>query len=256
MRITKRLLFIICICLIPILCISCAKTTPEQTDTQPQSSEIAQVTVLDSLYINWMDEEKTYTAGSEITLDTFGRISQVVKRYEKLDCEYNENGLITKVTVTQKDDGKTGYETWAYDGTAPASGSYEPNNIRSAKETVYTTTTDSNGRITEILADITLTDSEDGSVSQKIDKYIYTYDANGRVATIDYYSDEKLDHTTTLTYDEEGNLIVYSNYGSSLGEYLRFEFTYKTVDAGTVNVEETDPFITVFNFESLSNHIL
>ena len=272
----KRLLFVVCFCLIPFFCIACAKTAPEpaatetqavntetqtvdtesQTaDTETQPVEIDQVSVLDSLDIRWAGEAKTYTAGSELTLDASGRIGQVTKRYEKLECAYNENGLITKVTITRSDN-STGYETWTYEGSAPVSGDYEPNNYRSAKDIVYSAKTDDEGRITEILEDITLTSAEDGSVSEKNDRYIYAYDADGRVASIDYYSDGKHDHTTTLTYDENGDLSVYSSRGSDQTEYLRVAFTYKTVDADSVSTAKADPFVTAFNFDRLLNHIL
>ncbi len=237
----------------------CGNSTPEEEPTEIETTQAAeQVAVLDVISQTWMGDTVTYTVGKEITLDEFGRISIFEDRYDLIKCTYNSDGALEEVNFTYKNkDNKTGFEKWTYENKIPTGCTYEPNSYRSSRVGVYEVKTDDAGRIIEIIENNTLTDSEDGSTSTQTIKNEYTYDADGKIISNNYYSDGELDHTTNITYDENGNILVYSNIGADSGsEYLRFEFTYKMVDKGTYNVEGQNPNTTYSNWDHLLNHIL
>lgn len=159
--------------------------------------------------------------------------------------------------MTDKKDGTVGYETFAYEDFVPTAGAYDPNDgFHSSRETVISTVTDDAGRIIERTEKITFKDAEDGSISYRTDKYTMEYDENGRVVLMSYYSDGEFDHTTELTYDENGNILSYSNKGESGREYLRVTFSYTMVDETSVTPMEVDPYVVYQNWEYMIEHIL
>ncbi len=215
----------------------------------PEPDPVPQVAVLDSFTLTWMGDSKTYSVDSgKLTIDEAGRVATIVKTYDTINCEYNADNALTKAYIT---DGA--FETWTYEGKVPVTDIFDSNGgFRSNRDTTIETTLNEDGTIAELVENIKFTDSEDGSVSYGTNKYVYTYDANGRITSVDYYSDGEKDHTTNLQYDENGNILSYANVGADSGSvYLRIDFGYVMVDETSVTLTETDPFTTVYNWESL-----
>ena len=243
------------VALVVFICVLIANSGNHTQKNLVELPEKVQMPVLDSIKIDWVFNS-TYTVGKELTLDSVGRIKELSTIHETTEFSYSDNGLLEKVTVTQKDDGKVGYESWKYDENKPVSSVYEPNSFRSSNKTVYTTKTDENGRVSEISANITLKDSEDGSTSKRKDKFIFSYDENGRVSSYKYYTKNKLDHTAFLSYDDHGNITVFSCKGSGGKEYLRIELSYKMVDSASEDALKVDAFNQIFNWEKTVEYLL
>ena len=232
--------------------------TDTQETTEPTTEPKPQVQVLSGFTYRWTDGPKTMTVGKELTLDAFGRLAGVEKRYDTLGFQYDDTGKLVRLEMTDKEDGTVGYEEWTYtDGLLTARYYNENDGFRSIQDAKVTTKLDEAGRVIELTEKITYTDPEDGSKDSGTIRYEFEYDANGYVSAARYYNAKgKLDHTTNLTYDENGNLLVYSNVGSSAGEYLRFEFTYEWVDADTVQESQVAPFDYYWNWDSMIGQIL
>ena len=231
--------------------------TQEAAEEEPVAEEKPQALVLSEIHCTWMGDSESMTVGSDVTLDNYGRIIGLDDVYDTTAFLYDETGKIVRTEVTAKDDGTVGYEDWVYtDGLMTERHYNENDGFRYLQDTVVTMTTDDSGRIMELYEDITFTDPENGAQEWGSNKYEFDYDANGYVIAVRYYSDGELDHTTNLTYDENGNLLVYSNVGESAGEYLRFEFVYESVDADTVETFDTDPFDYFLNWEKMTEYFL
>ena len=232
------------------------KAPVEPETTEPTTEAKPQVLVLDSVTYNMLGSDKTFTVGKQLELDGSGRIASLKKTYDSISFQYNDVGAIVRADITD-DKGEMGYETWTYVDGIPTERISDPNDGFHVKhERTITSKVDENGRIIELVEDDLQTDPEDGSKEREEIRYEYDYDADGRVSAIRYYDDNELDHTTKLTYDDNGNILVYSNVDDDNSEYLRFEFTYKSVDADTVTTDNADNFTKVLNWEYLINHVL
>ncbi|MBQ4556336.1 MAG: hypothetical protein IJA60_01645 [Clostridia bacterium] len=214
-----------------------------------------QVAVLDTIGIEWISDD-TLVVGEDVLTDEFDRIISIKSRYETDDCEYNDDGYLTRVNITN-DDGSVGFEEWTYENMIPVSVKYDPNDgFHSMKDIKIDTKLD-NDRIVELIENITYTDSEDGSVDNGVNKYEYEYGEDDRIVSVKYYSDGELDHVTKLTYDEDGNLTEYTNVDPENNRaYLSISFTYKLVDKTEVDLVEKGSFVYFYNFENLLNYIL
>ena len=242
----KQIKIFVCLFMLLALCVGC-------------QSEPKQISVLDSMSVTTMTEKgKVYTVGDNLSVSGIHQITEIQHRYDTVNVEYNESGLVTKVNTTDNDDGKVGYETFTYTDNLVSERDLNPNDgFRYLIKTEVEYEFDADGRVVKKVEYNTKTDLEDNSVSTDTNTLEYAYNELGQVEKINYYIGAKLDHTTTITYDENGNITVYSNSAASYGEYMRIEFTYKLVDESTVeNVTVLDPFIYYMNLELLINHIL
>ncbi len=265
----KRILALTMALVIALLLVACGgeKTNKPELDPtnepvkpdpveegQPQE-QVKQVSVLDTVTVFWLNEKHTYTVGEQMNLNAYGQISRIQLKYELSEIEYGDDHLITFVSNTHSN-GKIGTEQWTYEDGMPASNTYRPNNIYSNRDTVYEIKRGADGSVTEIIEKNTLTDSDDGTVKERVSGYEYTYDGDGHIDHLEYYVNGKVDHTTDITYNEDGNMTVYSSVDPSNGkEYLRVEFTYKDIDDNGV-VIPLDGFTVVFNWSNLLSYFL
>ena len=249
--ILKMVSAILCLAMM-IVCVGCG----EQPEAPTKPEEPAKVSALSEIAVTWGGKTKTYTVGSNLSIDESGRIVEIKKASETINAEYTPEGMLSKVTIT-KTDGKVSSDSWTYQGKSPVENTYEPNDgFRSSRKTTYTVQTDDNNRIVKSTMNNTYTDAEDGSTSTDVTENVYTYDANNVLTSVDYYSKGEKDHTTNITYDADGNITVYSNVGDNLGEYLRVEFTYAQVDASTITPIEQDGYTIFTNFSDLLEAII
>ncbi len=261
-------LFLACVMLLSLFC-ACEKTAPEQTSpgeetkTESQTPDLTQEApkpkahVIDTISYRWSSSKGTFSVGQNLELDANGKIVSFSDNYSATTCRYNEDGTLSRIDEQKKSSGKTGYETWTYENGDLIANYYDANDgFRSLRDTKVQLNKDENGRVNQRIDKNTFTDVEDGKKSTSTYRYEYNYDENGRIGSFLYYSDNKLDHTTNLTYDVKGNLTVYSNVGSTAGEYLRIEITYKEVDADTITAQEIDPFVFITNFNNLISYII
>lgn len=222
---------------------------------------IETVIVMDEIIVSWLGST-TYTNGSNLSINEFGQISELVKesngercRFEYADdgsvCEMNSvwngfSGLITNQTEILYENGIPNY--LEYKTTSP---------VKASKKTKISSETNEKGQITTLSESVTYTDPKDGSVRHGTDKNEYIYDGSGKVVSIKNYSDGKQDHTTVITYDENGNLLEYKNIAASDNSvYLSVKFVYKLVDKNSVKSKNIDNFTTVYNFTEMLNYIL
>ncbi len=249
-KIFRILSLVLCLAMALTLFTACGKGNESETTTLEETTEpIEQIAVLDTVKLTWGGSTKTYTVGKELTLDENGRISEFLDSKETVRCTYNADGILTEVTSTNNSSNKVATETWSYENKLPVSCKYTSNNYRSSRDTTYSVVTDDSGKILERTENNTYTDSDDGSKSSDTTKYEYTYDESGKIVSLTYSKNGKIDHTSNITYDENGNITVYSSKGSELGEYLRFELTYKMVDKGTYNIEGQDSYTKFLNWD-------
>ncbi len=234
-----------------------AQTSTPTPSPTPTPTPVPQVAVLDGITVTWSVEDAEYTA-ADMTLDEAGRLAHLTKKHETLDFTYDANGSLTKVDITENDDGAVGFQEWTYEDRIPTTSTLRPPEgiATSARDTqIETTLNDVQQVATQTM---TTVHTSDGESETRVTRYEYRYDENGRVTSADYYSDKgNLDHTTNVTYDDAGNILSYSNIGAESGqEYLRLDLTYKMVDATTVAPVETDGFTVFNNFVSMLDHIL
>lgn len=220
--------------------------------------EVKQVSALNEIKITWMGKTTSYTVGSKMTLNEFGQIYEIDKLYNDYSMEYTEDGAIKKINILKDDPEKNGYKTVDYENGIPVSSEYSPNDgFRSSKKSTITVEKDTNEQIIAMEEKNVYTDAEDGSTSRDVTKYEYEYDQNGKISEIKYFKDGKLDHTTQIGYDENGNMIKYANVGASNNSvYLSVEIIYEMVDETTVSPKDLDNFTAVNNFEIILNQIL
>lgn len=229
----------------------------EITTTEPTTEAKPQALVLNSITYQWMGSTKTLTVGQQLELDEYGRIKTFKDGGDVISFQYDDAGNLIRIE-TAYEEGKIGYENLTFVDGVFTERKYDANNgFRSLQDAKITVEKDSTGRIVKWIEDVKYTDVDDGSIDYKELRYECFYDDNGLLNSVDYYSADKKDHTSNMTYDEKGNLIVFSNVGADGGnEYLRFEFEYTMVDADTVKVQETDNFTAMFNWEYMLNHII
>lgn len=218
---------------------------------------IPQVAVLETFSVEWLGRTDTYEVGKNLVLDEYGRISQIIKRSETVFCTYGENGELVKASST-KDDVEGAFQTWNYENNEPTSSCYDPNGgFRSRRDTTFEIHSDEEGLIQSLAEKIKLTDSDDGSISYRDDLYEYSYAENYWIDSIAYYSKGKMDHTTEITYDDDGNILSYVNVGADSKEaYLKIQFTYKMVDGNSITPMDKNNFIELFNWESLLSEFI
>lgn len=243
-----------------LLCLSicaCSNNSDEANST-PSRSETKQTLVVERIDITWNGKTKSYTNGSNMTIDDFGQISKIKQLYKDYSFEYKNDGFIEKINIINEDPEKTGYETFSYENGNPNYCEYNPNDgFRSQRKSTIATETDGSERIISITENNTYTDADDGNISYDTTKYEYEYDVNNNITAIKYHKDNKLDHTTEITYDANGNITKYSNIGvSNNSTYLSVQFSYKSVDESSVKIKDTDSFTAIYNFEMILKHIL
>ncbi len=216
-----------------------------------------QVWVLSEIAYKWVDGPKTMSVGDKITLDEYGRVVEIMKTYDSVKCQYDEEGILVRAEIEDKDDGTVGYESWTYtDGVLNARYRDPNDGTHSIHDVQITINKDASGRAIELIESITYIDPENGSKENEVAKYEYEYDGNGYVSVVRYYKNGKLDNTANLTYDENGNLVSCSHTGGSMGEYLRYDLKYEQVDADTVKTKKLEPFDYYQNLKRVFEKIL
>ncbi len=231
-----------------------ADTAAPATETEAQTEAEPLPLVLEKLTLNvsFYNKPQIFNVGSDLELNESGLISGVKKSSSEYEITYNDDFSISKLQIVGTDGG----EEWEYVDGKLSSGIYDlKNGFRSRQEKIYSVETDDLGRVTKLTLDITFTDPSDGSVTQGSTRYDFFYGEDGRISSIDYYAKGSKDHTVHLTYDEAGNLLVYSCVGSTGGEYLRVELTYTESD-GTVIPADVDNFTNVYNLQSILEHLI
>lgn len=252
----RILSLVLCLILALTAFTACGTKNNESTTQETTTQSVEQIAVLDTITVIMGSSKKTFTVGKEITLDEKGRISNLATRYDTTTFSYNEDGLLFEAASTNNDSGKTATEVWTYENKLLSSCTFTSNNYRSSRDATFNVVTDADGRMIELTENNTYTDSDDGSKSSDVTKYEYIYDESGKVASLTYSKNGEIDHTSTFTYDENGNITVYSSKGSELGEYLRFQFTYKMVDKGTYDLDSQDAVTKFFNWDMLCTYFI
>lgn len=253
----KRAVYLI---LALVMCLSlcaCEKGTNETGSKVPMETAI----VIDEIKITKSDTY-TYTNGSNLIVDEFGQISELVKERNEEKCwfEYADDGSVCKMNSVWK--GINGLLTTQteilYENGIPDYSEYKTTFVGgSPRKTKMSPETNEKGQITILTESHTYTDQEDGSISRRTDKNEYIYDGSGKVVNIKNYSGGKQDHTTVITYDESGNILEYKNVAASNNSvYLSVKFSYKTVDKNSVKSKDIDNFTTVYNFTEMLNYLL
>ena len=103
---------------------------------------------------------------------------------------------------------------------------------------------------------ITITDSKN-NVRNDSTRYEFTYDDEGRVASVDYYlHGSELDHVETYEYDEYGNVAKITYRGASSGVYLQYFFTYEMVEAGDREPIQLNGYQAYFNLNQVLEGLL
>ena len=267
----KRILAIIMtLCILMSLCACGSETTDDNgktpttempttempTTEMPTTEPIVMVPVLQAIKVSWLDDYE-YTVGKNMEINEFGQIKQVMKRYEIIDVLYDEEHRVSTVNITDKDDGTVGYESFSYENGIPVKAERD---LKDGFTYTYvkdiTNEVDDAGRVVKVVENILYTDPDNGTTKKEIDIYEIEYDDNGYVTQFAFYSDGDFDHTTEITYDEYGNVLVFSSKGSDGSEYLRFEFSYELVEEGSVTPITLDPFTIYQNVEYIVGPIL
>ncbi len=248
----KFLSILLCFMLISVAFSGCEKANNE---AEPQKEQVA---VLNTIRTSWLGDVENYIVGEDMSINEFGQIIELIKLYDDVGIEYNADHTLSKVKVTDKDDGTIGYELWNYENGMAISGEADPNDgFHSSKKYDISTKEDADGRITELTESIEYKTAKEGKISHSIIRYEFEYDTSEKITSVKYYIDEKLDHVTKLSYDNDGNLIKYSNVDPKNSNlYLELEFTYKKVDADSVTILEQNSFEVFFTWTRLINHIV
>ena len=264
-KFSKICLFLSLLMIFSLFC-GCGKTEPEvpvipdiEFPSVPEvPAEPEKVSVLDQITVYTFGDGETYSVGNNLSLNNNGKLQKIDKRYSYSEFFYNEDSSLYEILKTDPDDGSVGYERWYYTDGLVSEGDVDPNDgFHSLKKIDVEKTFDSEGRVIELIQNVEYTDAEDGSIDYGVIVYEIGYDGNGKVSTLKYYSDGKLDHRSVLEYDEFGNLTLYSNTDPSTGnEYLRVELSYKLVDESGFEIPETDSFTEFCNFLLSLNTIL
>lgn len=245
----SAILFSLCAC-------GSKNETPPKETIEPK--EVSTVSVLNEVNISWNGKTKKYVSGDKMTVNESGQIAKVETLYTDYSFEYGNDGLLQSATLKDKDSDKSGYLTITYENGLPVLYELNPNDgFHSSKNAAVTTEKDADGRVITVYENNTFTDAEDGSTSKSVTKIEFEYDENSNITTAKYYRDNKLDHTTVITYTENGDMASYQNIGADKNNtYLSVEFVYKSVDESTVKIKEIDSFAAFYNFEAILNRIL
>lgn len=230
---TKKLLSIVLV-LTMILCLlcGCASKDEDNNDNKKETKEVEtqplQIERLSSIDVKWVSD-KHY---DNLELNDAGQVVSIEKLYDVIEWVYLENGLVSRVEITDKQDGNVGFESWEYENDIPVSSNRNLNDgFTYLRDSTFKSTLDSDGRVSVLEENITNTDPENDEKSTSVQIMNFTYNTDGSVAMVEVTIDGEMDHITKLTYNDNGNLITYSCTGDELGEYLRFDLTYETVEA-------------------------
>lgn len=253
MKITRLTSLILCLVFMICMFAGCSQSDNTQVDNKTEQTQ--KIYPLKKITTTYMGEIDVYNVGEDFSIGDNGLISEIIHKYETAAFSYDDKGHLVNVNVTDKDTGKIGYEKWTYKGDLPTEVDYDPNNTRAKRQATITFTKDANGNVTETIENNTFTDNK-GGITKGSWKHTFTYDATGRVISGKYYSNNKLDHSFKVTYDANGNILVYSGIDPSDNSvYLRVEFTYDTVER-TVTETATDPFTKFYNFLNALEYLL
>ena len=253
MKMTRLTSLILCLVFMICMFAGCSHSNNAQVDNKTEHTQ--KIYPLMKIKTTYMGETDVYNVGEGFSIGDNGLISEIIHKSETATFSYDDKGHLVNVNVKNKNTGKIGYEKWTYNGDLPTDVDYDPNNTRNKRQATIIFTKDANGNVTETIENNTFTDSK-GKTTKGTWKHIFTYDANGRVTSGKYYSNNKLDHSFKVTYDANGNILVYSGINpSDNSEYLRVEFTYDTVEKA-VTKTATDPFAKFYNFLNALEYLL
>lgn len=262
----KRLVFLLALVMCASLAACGGDSVPQEPEVvpiegpveEPPVEPIEQVSVLARIDIEASYlSDKTYITGTDMRINDLGQIVELSGKDDTTTFAYDEQGNLVEVKVTDNDDGSVGYGKWNFEDGSPVSAEYDPNDgFHYSKQYVYELEKNENSQVSAMTSRITYTDPEDGSVSKDEDRYEYEYDEGGRVSELRYFSNGELDHTTYMTYDDDGNLLTRSYVGDGMGEYLRVSFSYQSVDETTDAVCVVTGFTEAFNWERLLAYLL
>lgn len=246
----KKWYLLVALMLVAAACIGC---TSENGD-----NAAGQGFVLDGFSIDWGGDTAHHQVGEDITINDAGQIIKYENYYDVNDFSYNDDGSLVAVTTTSNKNDTVGTKTFTYDEGKLTGFVYDPNDgFRSKQEAIIKLQTDENGKVTAVTENLTYIDSEDGSVSKGINKYEYRYGSDGRISTVTYSSDGEVDNITTLSYDDNGNLLSYSSAKPDTGDvYLEVNFEYKMIDKNTVSNRNTDSFVALYDWQQILKYIL
>lgn len=223
----------------------------EETTEEITTEAVEQVSVLSGFTYEFAGSKEEYTVGKNATLNEEGLLESA-KRSCEYTCEYNSDGCITKATSNYLVDksGKILTVNWEYENNVPVSRSYDPGwRIGYSKSTTYESVGDE--KIKELVEHTTYTD-DTGSVNNDTSRFIYEYDADGKVSSFKRMMDDgKMDYNMKITYDEDGNITQMSAYSESNQLLLEYNMTYEKVDASSVKESNISDFNKVLNWQNM-----
>lgn len=245
----KKWYLLVALMLVAAACIGC---TGENDNVSGQGF------VLDGFSIDWGGDTAHHQVGEDITINDAGQIIKYENYYGVNDFSYNDDGSLAAVTTTSNKNDTVGTKTFTYNEGKLTGFVYDPNDgFHSKQEASIELQTDDDGKVNALTENITYTDSEDGSVSKGINKYEYSYGSDGQLSTVTYSSDGDVDNITTLSYDNNGNLLRYSSAKPDTGDvYLEVNFEYKMVNENTVSNRNTDSFAAIYDWQQILKYIL
>lgn len=255
----KRIIsFVLALTMTLTLCACGSSPTDEPSSEVKEPAAVLQkVPVLDGFTIDWLDSSTHHQVGEDISINEAGQIIKYESqsRSDEYSFSYNESGAMT--TVTNASNGNE-LKTFTYTDGQLTGFVYDLKDGFSARQNaVIELQKGDNGSVTAAIENTTYTSAKDGSVKQRINKRTYEYGDNGEITASTYSSDGKVDHITTFTYDENGNILCYSNADPKTGKvYLKVTFTYTMADKDSVTEIDVDSFTTVYNWETIINFIL
>ena len=261
----KRFVLIMFCMVMLVLCFGCSDNedtiasiedkTPTQTETEESVTQTYEVDTLTGIDIYWVDDSNL-EEGIDFSINDCNQIISFEDKNDECTFDYNENGSVSYITVTHKNDNTIGYHEFYYTDDLLTGFYYDLNNYRSIQDASITVTTNEEGYIIDLVETIEYTDSDDGSKSDGTDHYVINYDSENRVSSADYYHNGDFDHTARFTYNTNGNITVYSCVDRSNNEYLRVEFEYSTNVVEEPVGNSIDGFTAFYNLVNIVNYIL